>query len=148
MCYRFMSPMKNAITAITMKMKNRIFAISAAPAAIPPNPSTAAMMAMTKKMTAYLSMGQAPVDVICYGLCDYGRRSTGCHPGETVLRSRRSGSERYSLVLDGLEYRGAQHQEQHEQNEEDEKQNLRNASGTGRDSGEPQHAGDHGNDGK
>ena len=32
-------------------MKNKIFAIEAAPAAIPPNPNTAAMMAMIRKVT-------------------------------------------------------------------------------------------------
>ena len=32
------------------KIKNRILAIPAAPAAIPPKPNTAAMMAITKKM--------------------------------------------------------------------------------------------------
>lgn len=32
-------------------MKNKIFAIPAAPAATPPNPKMAAMMAITKKIT-------------------------------------------------------------------------------------------------
>jgi len=32
-------------------MKNKIFAIEAAPDAIPPKPKTAAMMAITKNMT-------------------------------------------------------------------------------------------------
>ena len=36
----------------TKKMKNTIFAIPAAPAAIPPNPKTPAIRATTKKMTA------------------------------------------------------------------------------------------------
>ena len=35
----------------TIKMKKRIFAIDAAPAAIPPKPNIAAMMATIKKMT-------------------------------------------------------------------------------------------------
>ncbi len=35
----------------TIKMKNRIFAMEAAPAAIPPKPNIAAMMATTKNMT-------------------------------------------------------------------------------------------------
>lgn len=35
-----------------MKMKNNILAIEAAPAAIPPNPNIAAIMATTKKMSA------------------------------------------------------------------------------------------------
>lgn len=35
-----------------MKMKNNIFAIEAAPAAIPPNPNIAAIMATTKKISA------------------------------------------------------------------------------------------------
>jgi hypothetical protein len=34
-----------------MKMKNKIFAIEAAPEAIPPKPKTAAMMATTKNIT-------------------------------------------------------------------------------------------------
>ncbi len=33
-----------------MKIKNRILAILAAPAAIPPNPNTAAMIAIIKKV--------------------------------------------------------------------------------------------------
>lgn len=37
-------------------MKNRIFAIPAAPAAIPPNPNTAAIIAMIKKVTVQRSM--------------------------------------------------------------------------------------------
>ena len=35
----------------TKKMKNKTFAIDAAPAAIPPNPNTAAIIAITKKIT-------------------------------------------------------------------------------------------------
>jgi len=35
----------------TMKMKNKIFAIEAAPEAIPPKPKTAAMMATSKNIT-------------------------------------------------------------------------------------------------
>ena len=35
----------------TMKMKNKILAIPAAPAATPPNPKIAAMMATTRKIT-------------------------------------------------------------------------------------------------
>ena len=35
----------------TMKMKNKILAIPAAPAAIPPKPKMAAMMATTRKIT-------------------------------------------------------------------------------------------------
>jgi hypothetical protein len=34
-----------------MNIKNRIFAIEAAPAAIPPNPKIAAIIAMIKKVT-------------------------------------------------------------------------------------------------
>lgn len=40
-----------------MKTTNRMRAISVAAPAIPPKPNTAAMIAMTKKMTAYLNMG-------------------------------------------------------------------------------------------
>ena len=35
----------------TIKIKNRILAIEAAPAAIPPNPNTAAIMATIRKVT-------------------------------------------------------------------------------------------------
>jgi hypothetical protein len=35
----------------TIKIKNRIFATDAAPAAIPPNPNTAAMIATIRNMT-------------------------------------------------------------------------------------------------
>ena len=35
----------------TIKTKNRIFAIEAAPAAIPPNPNTAAIIAIIKNVT-------------------------------------------------------------------------------------------------
>ncbi len=34
----------------TKKIKNKIFAIEAAPAAIPPNPNTAAIIAITKNV--------------------------------------------------------------------------------------------------
>lgn len=37
-------------------MKNRILAIPAAPAAIPPNPNTAAIIAIIKKVTVQRSM--------------------------------------------------------------------------------------------
>ena len=36
----------------TRKIKNKTFAIEAAPAAIPPNPNMAAIIAMTKKIAA------------------------------------------------------------------------------------------------
>lgn len=35
----------------TIKIKNRIFAIEAAPAAIPPNPKTAAIIAIIRNVT-------------------------------------------------------------------------------------------------
>ena len=38
-------------TKSTRKIKNKILAIPAAPAAIPPNPKMAAMIATTKKIT-------------------------------------------------------------------------------------------------
>lgn len=44
-------PKSNERTNNTIKMKNRIFAIEAAPAAIPPNPKTAAMMATIRNVT-------------------------------------------------------------------------------------------------
>jgi len=40
----------------TKKIKNKIFAIEAAPAAIPPNPNTAAMIAMIRNMTVQRNM--------------------------------------------------------------------------------------------
>ena len=40
----------------TMKIKNRTFAIEAAPAAIPVNPKIAATIAMIKKIAAHLSI--------------------------------------------------------------------------------------------
>jgi hypothetical protein len=46
-----------------MKMKNNIFAIDAAPAAIPPNPKTAAMMATIKKISAQRNMTKSFGDV-------------------------------------------------------------------------------------
>jgi len=39
-------------TKRTIKMKKRIFAIQAAPADIPPNPSKAAIIAITKNIAA------------------------------------------------------------------------------------------------
>ena len=45
-------PNKKLATASTAKTMNKIFAMPAAPAAIPLNPSTAAINAMTKKTTA------------------------------------------------------------------------------------------------
>jgi hypothetical protein len=44
-------PMINEIINNTRKIKNRILAIDAAPAAIPPNPNTAAIIATIKNMT-------------------------------------------------------------------------------------------------
>ena len=46
------TPKKNVITKRVINMKNRIFAIDAAPAAIPPNPKSAEIMAITKKIMA------------------------------------------------------------------------------------------------
>lgn len=40
----------------TKKIKNKIFAIEAAPAAMPPNPNTAAMIAMIRNMTVQRNM--------------------------------------------------------------------------------------------
>jgi hypothetical protein len=45
---------------MTIKMKNRIFAIPAEAAAMPPKPKTAAMIAMMKKMAAQYSMTPHP----------------------------------------------------------------------------------------
>ena len=49
-------PAIRLITNTTKKMKNRIFAILAAPAAIPPKPNIAAMIAITRNTHAYQSM--------------------------------------------------------------------------------------------
>lgn len=46
-----------------MKMKNNIFAIEAAPAAIPPNPNIAAIMATTKKISAQRNISNSFGDV-------------------------------------------------------------------------------------
>jgi hypothetical protein len=43
-----------------MKIKNRIFAIPAAAAAMPVNPKSAAMIEMMKKKSAHLSMSVVP----------------------------------------------------------------------------------------
>lgn len=40
----------------TMKIKNKILAIEAAPAAIPPNPNTAAIIATMRKVTVQRNM--------------------------------------------------------------------------------------------
>ena len=45
------------MTATTMKTKNKIFAMPAAPLAMPPNPKMAAMIATTKNTMASLRMG-------------------------------------------------------------------------------------------
>src|SRR5690606_21305664 len=45
-------PRRKVASATTRNTTNRIFAIPAAPAAMPENPSTAAISAMTKKTTA------------------------------------------------------------------------------------------------
>jgi hypothetical protein len=44
------------ITNATRKIKNRILAILAAPAAIPPNPKIAAIIATTRKMIVHRSI--------------------------------------------------------------------------------------------
>lgn len=49
-------PRKNDTTASTRNTRNRICAMLDAPPAIPPKPSTAAMMAITKKVIAQLSI--------------------------------------------------------------------------------------------
>jgi hypothetical protein len=50
--YFLNSPASKEITNNTRKIKNRILAIDTAPAAMPPNPNTAAMMAIIKKINA------------------------------------------------------------------------------------------------
>jgi hypothetical protein len=46
-----LAPNNMAIIKSARKMKNKTLAIDAAPAAMPPNPKMAAMMAITKKIT-------------------------------------------------------------------------------------------------
>jgi hypothetical protein len=48
------------ITHITRNMKNKIFAIPAEAAAIPPNPSTAAISAIIKNVTAQPNIFSPP----------------------------------------------------------------------------------------
>ena len=50
--------MISAIPATTRNTKNRIFAIDAAPAAIPVKPNSAAIRAMMKNISAYLKHDQ------------------------------------------------------------------------------------------
>ena len=52
-CYNVLlvPPMIRDSTNSIRKIKNKIFAIPAAPAAIPPNPKMAAIMATTRKIT-------------------------------------------------------------------------------------------------
>src|SRR5690606_27502801 len=50
--HRRIRPMTSVTTNMTRKMKNRIFAMLAAPAAIPPKPKKAATRAITKKTAA------------------------------------------------------------------------------------------------
>ena len=47
-------------------MKNKIFAIDAAPEAIPPKPKIAAMMATTKKITVQRNIS---LNFKCYKIC-------------------------------------------------------------------------------
>jgi hypothetical protein len=47
------SPITKRITKITRKMKKSVCAMSTAPAAIPENPKTAAIMAIQKKIAAH-----------------------------------------------------------------------------------------------
>src|SRR6202000_2901078 len=78
---RRITPISKVTRKITTKMKNSTLAISVAPAAMPPKPNTAAMIAMMKKIAAYRSMGP-PTD----GLLDlHGKRrlvvGTACFDG-------------------------------------------------------------------
>ena len=49
-------PKINVINTITIKMKNKVFAIEAAPAAMPPKPKIAATIAMTKKIADHFNI--------------------------------------------------------------------------------------------
>lgn len=51
-----MPPNIKDITNRTKKIKNRIFAISTAPPAIPPNPNIAATRAIIKNVTTHLNI--------------------------------------------------------------------------------------------
>lgn len=53
-------PINKLITNTTRNTKNKIFAIPAALAAIPPNPNTAAINAITRKIQAYPSITYLP----------------------------------------------------------------------------------------
>ena len=50
--FKSVDPNRRAITNSEMKTKNRILAMDAAPAAMPPNPNKAAIIAMIKKISA------------------------------------------------------------------------------------------------
>jgi hypothetical protein len=56
-----LQPKIKKITHITRNMKNKIFAIPADAAAIPPNPNTAAIRAIIKKVTAQPNMFSPPL---------------------------------------------------------------------------------------
>jgi hypothetical protein len=47
-----------------MKIKNRTFAIEAAPAAIPPNPKTAAIIATTRNITVHRNIAYNLIFII------------------------------------------------------------------------------------
>lgn len=81
------SPRMRKITQIAKKIKKRIFAISAAPAAMPPKPNRAAMIEITKKMAAHRSMN------VLYARSDKSSISLAC---DTVSSRMRSG-DRMSL---------------------------------------------------
>ena len=53
---KIFAPKINTITNNTKKIKNKTLAIEAAPAAIPVNPKTAAIIAITKKIAAHFSI--------------------------------------------------------------------------------------------
>ncbi len=54
------NPVSKVARKIIRNIKNRIFAIQAASAAIPPNPKIAAIIAIIKKITAHLSINKPP----------------------------------------------------------------------------------------
>ena len=61
--YLLNRPDNKEIRNKTIKMKNNTFATEAAPAAIPPNPNIAAMMATTKKISAQRNISNSFGDV-------------------------------------------------------------------------------------
>lgn len=65
-CQRRTAPANNEITNNTRNIKNKILAIPAAPAAMPPNPKRAAIRAIIKNITVHLSIIEILVGSVTY----------------------------------------------------------------------------------